>query len=375
MLNALPPQAASASPAAPTATAANAVGAAEPGTFARELERAAANGDGEAQAPGPAGAPQAPEARDAREARAMTRSNTLRPPLEHATARHAANDDDTDALPPQGGDEGLGNADAALTDLSALLSGLMPVPAATAPAPPPRAGVGDTRSAGDVARASGAGKSSATDVRGVGRPDSVDDATGPPGAAPDELPAAATGPRAEPLPFTLQQSAPIAPGRLATPDAPAPAAASPYAAQIAAPVGSPDFAPGLSAHLTVMVREGLHEARLQLNPAEMGPITVQIQVEGTAAQVTMAAEQAPTRQALEQAMPTLAGSLRDAGLTLTGGGVFEQAPSNAQQQQQRPDGTPARRGGGAGGEDDALAATARPAGRASSHRGVVDLYA
>ena len=38
----------------------------------------------------------------------------------------------------------------------------------------------------------------------------------------------------------------------------------------------------------------------------------------------MAAENGLTRQALEQSMPLLAGSLREAGLTLSGGGVFEQ---------------------------------------------------
>ncbi|WP_043820736.1 flagellar hook-length control protein FliK, partial [Rubrivivax gelatinosus] len=51
---------------------------------------------------------------------------------------------------------------------------------------------------------------------------------------------------------------------------------------------------------------------------------MQIQVEGNNAQVVMAAQQADTRQALEQALPSLASALQEAGLTLTGGGVFEQ---------------------------------------------------
>jgi flagellar hook-length control protein FliK len=56
----------------------------------------------------------------------------------------------------------------------------------------------------------------------------------------------------------------------------------------------------------------------------MGPITVQIVLDGMAAQVHLAAEQPLTRQALEQAMPVLASALREGGLTLSGGGVFEQ---------------------------------------------------
>jgi flagellar hook-length control protein FliK len=51
---------------------------------------------------------------------------------------------------------------------------------------------------------------------------------------------------------------------------------------------------------------------------------VQIQIDGTNAQVLMSADHALTRQALEHSLPLLAGSLREAGLTLAGGGVFEQ---------------------------------------------------
>lgn len=103
------------------------------------------------------------------------------------------------------------------------------------------------------------------------------------------------------------------------------AAGMAYSAEVAAPVGTPEFAPGLSAQVTLMLTEGLQEARLQLNPPEMGPVTVHIAVDGQNAQVSMSAEQAGTRQALEAALPTLAGALREEGLTLTGGGVFELA--------------------------------------------------
>jgi flagellar hook-length control protein FliK len=101
-----------------------------------------------------------------------------------------------------------------------------------------------------------------------------------------------------------------------------PAAASD--GRIAASPGGPEFAPQLAAHISTFVRDGLLHARLELNPGEMGPLTVQIQLDGNAARVHLAAEHAGTRAALEQAMPQLAGSLRENGLTLSGGGVFEQ---------------------------------------------------
>jgi flagellar hook-length control protein FliK len=92
----------------------------------------------------------------------------------------------------------------------------------------------------------------------------------------------------------------------------------------------------------------------------------------------MAADQAPTRQWLEQALPTLAATLREAGLTLAGGGVFERAPG----------GQPGDGQGGQGGRGDAAPAGLRTDERDRAdaaatavgaapvrRRGVVDLVA
>jgi flagellar hook-length control protein FliK len=99
---------------------------------------------------------------------------------------------------------------------------------------------------------------------------------------------------------------------------------------------SADFAPQLGAQLSTFVRDGVHHAQLELNPADMGPLTLQIQLDGNTATVNLSAENALTREALEKAMPVLAGSLREAGLTLSGGGVFEQARQPGQQGAQDP---------------------------------------
>lgn len=141
------------------------------------------------------------------------------------------------------------------------------------------------------------------------------------------------------------------------------------------PLHSPGFAPALGAQLTLLVRDGVTAARLHLNPAEMGPISVQIQLDGSQARVEMAAEMAATRQILEQSMPALAGALRDSGLTLTGGGVFEQAARQGQ-----PGDDPSPQGGQPrpGGSTAAAPAsgTAEMATRpVATPRGVVDVYA
>ncbi len=153
------------------------------------------------------------------------------------------------------------------------------------------------------------------------------------------------------------------------------AAAEPVAREIREPLHSPTFAPALGAQLTLLVKEGVTEARLHLNPAEMGPIAVQIQVDGTQARVEMVAEQALTRQVLEQSMPALAGALRDSGLTLTGGGVFQQ--SARQQQPDGSPGSPSGRGAGAGhdpGDGGAGDTPAHPS-RTLAPRGMLDVFA
>ncbi len=107
-----------------------------------------------------------------------------------------------------------------------------------------------------------------------------------------------------------------------------------HSASIATPVSSPAFAAAAGYRIAVMVQGGVETAQLQLNPAGMGPVRVQIAVDGQNAQVHLAAELSDTRQALEAALPQLASQLRDAGFTLTGGGVFEQP---ARPQQPAPD--------------------------------------
>ena len=145
--------------------------------------------------------------------------------------------------------------------------------------------------------------------------------------------------------------------------------------RLAAPLHSAGFAPELGTQLRLMVKEGQHEARLHLNPAEMGPIQVRIQLDGPLARVDMLAEHAATRQVLEQAMPALASALRDSGLTLTGGGVFQQ-PRDPRQPQRSGNPWPGRSGRDAGdAATGAISGSGDPLRGVGRARGVLDLYA
>lgn len=188
------------------------------------------------------------------------------------------------------------------------------------------------------------------------------------------LPVLAVAREGSTLPRTTDQPSATLPAALAGWPAalsPATADAMPAQAEVKAPVGTHEFAPALGSMLSVMVRDGIDHAQLKLNPAEMGPIEVRISLDGSMAQVDFSAAHAATRQALQDAVPALASALRETGLTLTGGGVFEQA------REQRGD---ARQDGArqpAGSSRAPLDGGAAPlsAARLPRARGVVDLYA
>ncbi len=160
-------------------------------------------------------------------------------------------------------------------------------------------------------------------------------------------------------------------------DAAAPAQAP--SVPLSQPLNSPDFAPELSASVSLLIQDGIHEAQLQLNPTEMGPVSINIQLEGQQAQVNFHAQHAATREVLERSLPDLAAALQAQGLTLSGGGVFAQSQSSGGQN--RGDGSAdgaaqggGRRGGRGSDDEGSIAATGRSERRAAP-RGLVDLYA
>ena len=175
---------------------------------------------------------------------------------------------------------------------------------------------------------------------------------------------------------------PAAPEPGSLPGAPAPSATrgGPAGSDItlATPTTSPLFSQALGAQVSLLAKDGVQTAVLQLNPAEMGPITVQIVMDGNAARVEFQAAQSDTRALIETSLPALAGALQDAGLTLAGGGVFEQPPGR-QPPQAEPD-TGSRQRGDRGHEQPDSRHSAGSSGplaglRNSAPRGLVDLLA
>ena len=149
-------------------------------------------------------------------------------------------------------------------------------------------------------------------------------------------------------------------------------APAPVVAQLATAFSAPDFAQAFGLQVSLLAEGGVQQAELHLNPAEMGPVSVTIRMDGTDAQVDFGADTAATRQAIEAGLPELASALREAGFTLTGGGVSEHS-------QDRHD----EAGGGARGERSPItgsgngvdAARSRPVVTHRVGLGGIDLYA
>ncbi len=139
------------------------------------------------------------------------------------------------------------------------------------------------------------------------------------------------------------------------------------------PLESPEFAQAFGLEISVLARDGVQQAELHLNPAEMGPVSVQIALDGEKARIDFGAQAAATRAAIEASLPELAAALRDAGLTLAGGGVSQQTGQRGDSRRDS-ESAPARTGARTP-TDGVAAAPSRPALRSRAGPGGVDLYA
>jgi len=82
------------------------------------------------------------------------------------------------------------------------------------------------------------------------------------------------------------------------------------------PVGEPRWGEAIAGRVVLIAGQRLSSAEIRLNPAELGPVTVDLKIEDNIAQVTFNAQQQLTRDALEQALPRLREMLAEQGLSL-----------------------------------------------------------
>ncbi|MEL4271938.1 flagellar hook-length control protein FliK [Shewanella xiamenensis] len=131
------------------------------------------------------------------------------------------------------------------------------------------------------------------------------------------------------------------------------------------------FSPVMKQQLVTMVRQGIQQAEIRLDPPELGHMIVKIQVHGEQTQVQFHVAQAQTRDVVEQAIPRLRELLQEQGMQL--------ADSHVSQgdQGQRREGGFADSGGSSGGNVDDFSAEELDLGlnQATSLNSGIDYYA
>lgn len=89
----------------------------------------------------------------------------------------------------------------------------------------------------------------------------------------------------------------------------------------------------MSSRVVWMAREGVQQAELRLNPANLGPVEVRLSMQNDQTNVTFIASNAAARDALEQALPRLRESFNESGLALNNAEVSHQdQPSQGSEQ-------------------------------------------
>ncbi len=133
-------------------------------------------------------------------------------------------------------------------------------------------------------------------------------------------------PRAEPSPAAshavARASDPAAVHGLLSPTAPASYTLA-HAGISAAP-WQPQFAEQLAQRVLMFTAQRVQVAELALNPADLGPVSVSIEVRGTETTLAFGAAHAATRAAIEEALPRLREMLSGHGLQLANASVGDQ---------------------------------------------------
>ena len=110
-----------------------------------------------------------------------------------------------------------------------------------------------------------------------------------------------------------------------------PPSATSTQASITEAFGKPEWGQGMGRQVMWMVNQNISRAEIRLNPANLGPIEVRIEMENDQVNVAFSSRHADVREAVEQALPRLREMLEEKGLNLSDTDVSQH--SFAQQQQ------------------------------------------
>jgi len=119
------------------------------------------------------------------------------------------------------------------------------------------------------------------------------------------------------------------------------------------------------------VNRGISSAELQLNPRDLGPVDVRINVTGEQTTVQFTSQHAAVREALESSVVRLREMMESSGLDLADVNVSDQSQS----EQAQADSRDASGGAGAGEKDELDGAAESVLTQTIESDGLVDFYA
>lgn len=126
--------------------------------------------------------------------------------------------------------------------------------------------------------------------------------------------------KAAPL-SNLQQSNPIV-------DKPTPST-QPANLTLNVPMNQPSWGEAMAGKISWMIMENQQSAKINLNPAELGPIEVKLNMNNDQATISFVAQHTEARDALEQAFPKLRDMLSQSGINLGESNVSAQSQDNS----------------------------------------------
>jgi len=110
--------------------------------------------------------------------------------------------------------------------------------------------------------------------------------------------------------------------------------ASTFSLSIGENIQNPNWSQQLSKQVSYMVRGGIQQAEIKLNPAHLGPMEIKLSINDDQATVNFVAQHALVRDALDAALPRLKEMLEQQGLNLAGADVSTQSEQKQAEQNQ-----------------------------------------
>lgn len=137
-------------------------------------------------------------------------------------------------------------------------------------------------------------------------------------------------------------------------------------------VGHHDFSAHFAVEVAVLARAGIERAEINVFPRDLGPVRIELSLNGEAARIAFSAAQPETRQAIEQSLPILKEMLAERGIALSNASVSDGSSGHGRQDDR---GFPAAARADARGSGAQAGASEMPRQLPPGSRRLLDIYA